>query len=193
MSRNGEVDLDLLGETRRFRLGIGDLEALQDATDVGPAEHLHRLFLGEEYTFRHAREVVRVGLIGGGLGVSEAYALARALEDIPTVQVIALATLIMTAGLEGATDERVSIRGSKATVELPNGKIAFADFYAAAAAMKLPSDDMRAMSLWQFAAYVAGHNKANDPNGVDPLSSAEEDALWNLVSQPPEDGGSRPL
>lgn len=189
MSRNGEVDLDIAGETHRFRLSIGDLEALQEATDIGATEHLHRLFVGRDYTFRHVREIIRAGLIGGGMPVPQAYAILRTLDDMPAVEAVALATLVMAAGLEAPDDERLpSGKGGEQTLPMPNGKVAFATFYAAAAAMKLPTADMRAMSLWQFAAYVAGNNKANDPKSVDPLTSQEEDALWDWMNQTPPGG-----
>lgn len=189
MSRNGEVDLDIAGETHRFRLGIGDLEALQEATDTGAAEHLHRLFLGRDYTFRHVREIIRVGLIGGGMPVPHAYAIQRTLDDMPTVEAVALATLVMAAALEAPDDERLPAgKSADPTIPMPNGKVAFAAFYGAAAIMKLPVADVRAMSLWQFAACVAGNNKANDPKAVDPLTLQEEDALWNWMNQPPLEG-----
>ncbi len=36
MSRDGHIDLALEDATHRFRLAIGDLEALQEATGRGP-------------------------------------------------------------------------------------------------------------------------------------------------------------
>ena len=40
------------------------------------------------------------------------------------------------------------------------------------------------MSLWQFAAYVAGFNRAQNPDKPDPLSDAEEDALFAWINEP---------
>lgn len=183
MSRNGSVDLDLGGVTYRFRLAIGDLESLQEATNVGAPEHLFRLFSNGEHVFRHTREIVRHGLIGGGMDVSDASRIARGLDDMPTVRVIATATLIMAAALEGAEDERLPTGRGKETLPMENGKMSFAAFYAAAAAMKLSADDVRSMSLWTFGAYLNGHNRANDPDSVDPLTLQEEDALWDALKE----------
>ncbi|KQT08528.1 hypothetical protein ASG40_11660 [Methylobacterium sp. Leaf399] len=192
MSRNGSVDLELGDETYRFRLGIGDLESLQEETDVGAPEHLYRLFSSTDHTFRHTREIVRAGLIGGGMAVTEASRIARGLDDMPTVRVIATATLIMAAALEGAEDERLPASKGKDVPPMDNGKMPFLAFYASAAAMKLSVADVRSMSLWQFSAYLDGHNRANDPNAVDPLSANEEDALWNWISATPEGEASAP-
>lgn len=192
MSRNGSVDLELGDETYRFRLGIGDLESLQEETDVGAPEHLYRLFSGGDHTFRHTREIVRAGLIGGGMDVAEASRIARGLDDMPTVRVIATATLIMAAALEGAEDERLPAAKGKEAAKMDNGKMPFLSFYASAAAMKLSPADVRAMSLWQFAAYVDGFNRANDPKAVDPLTNSEEDALWDWINAPQEDGATDP-
>lgn len=185
MSRDGSVDLDLGGETYRFRLAIGDLEALQEETGIGAAEHLHRLYVGESACFRHLRAILRTGLIGGGMAVPAAHAVARGLDERPLVPLLAAASLVIAAALEGADDEPLPHRASKDHgPPLPDGKMPFRTFYEAAAAMHLPTADMRAMSLWQFAAYVAGWNRAQNPDAPDPLSDQEEDALWDYLNSP---------
>lgn len=187
MSRDGSIDLELGDRTHRFRLAIGELEKLQEETGVGAAEHLYRLHVSENAAWRHVRAILLVGLIGGGLGVSEAHAIARGLDDMPAVRAIAVAALVMAAALEGAEDEPLPHRASKKddAEPLPDGKMAFGTFYEAAAAMQLPSADMRRMSLWQFAAYVAGFNKSQNPDKPDPLTDLEEDALWDWLNSPP--------
>lgn len=187
MSRDGSIDLELGASTYRFRLAIGDLEALQEETGIGAPEHLHRLYVGENACFRHVRAILRTALIGGGMGVSEAHEVSRGLDDMPAVRAIAVAALVIGAGLQGAEDEPLPHRASKKDdrAPLPDEKMAFGTFYEAAAAMQLPSADMRRMSLWQFAAYVAGFNKSQNPDKPDPLSDQEEDALWDWLSSPP--------
>ncbi|GAA0262596.1 hypothetical protein LNAOJCKE_5180 [Methylorubrum aminovorans] len=186
MSRDGSIDLELGANTYRFRLAIGELEKLQEETGIGAPEHLHRLYVGENASWRHVRAILLVGLIGGGLGVSEAHAVARGLDDMPAVRAIAVAALVMAAALEGAEDEPLPHRASKKddSEPLPDGKMAFKAFYEAAAVMQLPHDDMRKMSLWQFHVYVAGYNRGQNPDKPDPLSDQEEDALWNWLNEP---------
>ncbi|ACA20247.1 hypothetical protein M446_5967 [Methylobacterium sp. 4-46] len=180
MSRDGHVDLALGGAVRRFRLAIGDLEALQEATGLGPADLLHRLRTGRPYRFRDVAETLRVALVGGGLGVGEAHALAAGLDGLPCLTVIAAATLALAAGLDGAEDEEVG-RWTRPSPARPDGRMAFAPFYEAAAALGLAVADLRAMSLWQFAAYLDGFNRAHGPDGPEPMSAAEEDRLWAWI------------
>ncbi|AWN54709.1 gene transfer agent family protein [Methylobacterium sp. 17Sr1-1] len=187
MSRDGHIDLALEDATHRFRLAIGDLEALQEATGMGPAALLQRFHAGRQYRFRDVRDVLRLGLIGGGTPVPEAHALARRLDGLACIPLIAKAALVLAAALEGAEDERV---GRPAGPAGPEGRIAFAAFYAAAAAMGLPAADLRAMSLWQLAAYIDGFNRARDPEAADAPTPEEEDALWAWLRGAPDDGSS---
>lgn len=187
MSRDGHVDLDFAGAARRFRLGLGDLETLQEATGLGPGDLLHRLHAGRAYRFADVREVLRAALIGGGAGVGEAHALTAGLDRMPCLAVIATATLALAAGLDGAEDERVGdlARGEPAPGR-PDGRMAFAPFYEAAAAMGLAVADLRAMSLWQFAAYLDGFNRARGaeaqtPTTPAPMTQAEADGLWDWI------------
>lgn len=192
MSRSGIIDLPLCGETRRFRLAIGELEALQEATDVGAAVHLYRLQAGEAYGYRDVRLVLLHGLIGGGLAPTEAHGLASGFERASLVELQAVATLVLAAALEGTEDEELpQSHPDESRPALPDGKIRFADFYGAAAAMKLSAADARAMSLWQFSAYVAGHNRAADPDGVEPLTGSEADGLWEMIRPDAESAGSQ--
>ncbi|AWB20551.1 gene transfer agent family protein [Methylobacterium currus] len=184
MSRDGHIDLALEETTHRFRLAIGDLEALQEATGAGPAALLHRFHAGRLYRFQDVRDVLRLGLIGGGTPVPQAHALARRLDGLPCIPLIAKAALVLAAALEGTEDERV---GRPAGAAGPEGRIAFAAFYGAAAAMGLPAADLRAMSLWQLAAYIDGFNRARDPDAADAPTPAEEDALWAWLRGLPDD------
>jgi hypothetical protein len=180
MSRDGHVDLDLDGATRRFRLALGDFEALQEATGHGPADLLHRFHAGRTYRFADVRDVLRLALIGGGTPVPEAHALADRLDRLPCLAVVAAAILALAAGLEGAEDEPVG-RHARPEPARPDGRMAFAPFYEAAAAMGLPVADLRAMSLWQFAAYLDGFNRAQDPDAPEPMTPEEEESLWAWI------------
>lgn len=104
MSRAAEVRLDFAGEERPFRLGIGQLRALDEACDCGPMELLSRLTSG---TWRIAdlRQTLFEGLKGGGMGDPEATRLIKATVDegplqpfVPLAQAIVLAAVV---GVEG--------------------------------------------------------------------------------------------
>lgn len=54
------------GGEHAFRLGIAELEAIQQITDCGPEHLLHRINSGQWF-LRDLIEVLRCGLIGGGM------------------------------------------------------------------------------------------------------------------------------
>lgn len=106
MSRRGDISFHFGGADRRFQLSIGPLERLQEATDCGPA-HLLKLVQTEEYKTLHIREVLRWGLIGGGMPEVEAAALIKAEVDAkPAWQENAVyASLVLSAAIVGVPDE----------------------------------------------------------------------------------------
>lgn len=184
MSRNGHIDLEFAGRIRRFRLAIGELEELQEVTGVGPVVLLQRFFV-DEHTFLDVREVLRIGLMGGGEDATDAYDLVRDLHARPLVPAIAAATVVLTTALEPDQQEPIEPDAPKdgsPKKELPNGQMAFAEFYKGASVMGLTVDDVRRMSLWQFSAFVKGHNEAHDPKAGKSLSEDEAEALWREIS-----------
>ncbi|MDB5618214.1 gene transfer agent family protein [Tardiphaga sp.] len=74
MSRNGACELVWAGDSRTFRLGIGELLALQDRLDAGPAEVANRLRSGN-WRVQDVQETFRIGLIGAGVDPKKAKAL----------------------------------------------------------------------------------------------------------------------
>lgn len=66
MSRRAIIERPFADGRYSFRLGVGELELLQEATDCGPMELQQRLLRG---LWRQAdvRETLRLGLIGGGM------------------------------------------------------------------------------------------------------------------------------
>ncbi|MEZ0169930.1 gene transfer agent family protein [Microvirga sp. TS319] len=184
MSRNGHIDLEFAGRIRRFRLAIGELEELQEATGVGPVVLLQRFF-ADEHSFVDVREVLRIGLMGGGEEAPEAYDLVRDLHERPVVPAIAAATVVLTAALERDQQEPIEPEAPKDAApkkELPNGQMAFSEFYKGASIIGLTVADVRQMSLWQFSAFVKGHNEAHDPKAGKTLSEDEAEALWREIS-----------
>lgn len=113
MSRGGEVRFDWAGEERTFRLAIGELRLLQEATDAGPMELLRRIQEGS-WRIDDLREVLRLGLIGGGLHPDKEVApLIRLYIDkgldtaggYAPLDLVPPASAVLLAALSGARDE----------------------------------------------------------------------------------------
>jgi hypothetical protein len=105
MSRNAEVTLDFADDTYRFRMAWGQLSQLQEACDAGPFVILGRL-RGGTWKMEDISNVIRLGLIGGGLEPIKALKLVRAyVEDRPPLESHMFAVAILTAGLIGSPDE----------------------------------------------------------------------------------------
>jgi len=105
VSRSATVDLAFGDDEHRFRLAIGQLEELQEKTGVSPFTLLARL-VAMQPMVRDAREVIRIGLIGGGMAPAAALALTRRYADErPMAESIPAATTILSAALFGVADE----------------------------------------------------------------------------------------
>lgn len=65
MSRDGSIELLWAGDLRRFRLGIGEMLALQEKLDAGPQQIANR-FATQQWRVQDAQETIRLGLIGAG-------------------------------------------------------------------------------------------------------------------------------
>lgn len=73
MSRSATIHLPF-DEERPFRLGIGQLEELQERTDAGPEELYARLGAGR-WRVADVQQTLRLGLIGAGLAAVDAKVL----------------------------------------------------------------------------------------------------------------------
>jgi len=105
MSRAAEVRLDFAGEERLFRLGIGQLRALDEVCDCGPMELLTRLSSGQWRT-NDLRESLFQGLKGGGMADGEASKLIKSTVDVgPLQQYVPLAYSVILAAVVGVEDE----------------------------------------------------------------------------------------
>ena len=104
MSRNASIELDFADGTYRFRLAIGQWEELDEKTNRGP-EELLRMTVDGTWRPLHLREVIRLGLIGGGLESGKALALVkRYFDNEPLGQHVALVARILEVALIGAPD-----------------------------------------------------------------------------------------
>lgn len=106
MSRDASVLLPFPdGEDYNFRLAWGQLIKLQEARNAGPFVIYTRLF-DQTWMVEDIREVIRYGLIGGGMDPARAKKLILEYieADVP-LAALPLAQRIMTAGLIGPDDE----------------------------------------------------------------------------------------
>lgn len=102
-----KVELNWEGGEHIFALRIGELRALQDKCDAGPEEVFNRLRLGS-WRVNDILEVIRLGLIGGGMSRAEAGPLvAQITEDRPILSFKITAIAILAASLLGVKDDPV--------------------------------------------------------------------------------------
>lgn len=105
MSRDASIDFDWADGHHTFRLPLGQLRELQEKTGVGPLRLFHRLMDGS-WMADDAREVMRLGLIGGGMEPLEALRLIQRYVDArPLMETQAPALLVMGAALHGTEQE----------------------------------------------------------------------------------------
>lgn len=115
MARDAAITLDFGDGTYRFRLGYGELMELQEALDAGPW-YLLAQFSGlatmmlnpvaiKGLSVKALREVIRIGLIGGGMKPGEALRLVRLyVEARPPDECVNTAYQVLLAALSGAPD-----------------------------------------------------------------------------------------
>jgi hypothetical protein len=90
-----------------FCLNNGAIKMLQEARDTGPLV-LFALFERGMWKVEDIREVIRCGLIGGGMAPAQALKLVITYVDgRPPMENVALAQKVLGAGLVGAVDEPV--------------------------------------------------------------------------------------
>ncbi|OHV84155.1 gene transfer agent family protein [Rhizobium sp. LCM 4573] len=105
MSRDAAITLTWADGDFKFRLGWGELEELQEKTDAGPYVVLQRLHAGN-WRMQDVSNVIRMGLIGGGVPPEEAIKKVRYyVEQRPPMENLPFAIAILSAGLLGAPDE----------------------------------------------------------------------------------------
>jgi hypothetical protein len=119
VSRDGRVEIEWPDERRAFRLGIGELEELQERTGAGPAEVLRRLYHGT-WKVAEVREPLRLGLIGGGMSAADALKLVnRYAGPGQLMDAVVPAMTVVNAALNGVPDEPV---GNGSAVEEAEGQ-----------------------------------------------------------------------
>lgn len=105
MSRDAKITTAWADGDYTFRMGWGELVELQEKTDAGPYVVLRRLYDGT-WKMQDIVNVIRLGLIGGGMVPVDALKLVRTyVEARPPLENITAATAVLAAGLMGADDE----------------------------------------------------------------------------------------
>lgn len=105
MSRDASITLPFADGDYTFRLAWGELKLLQEAVDAGPFVVANRLINGT-WRVEDISNVIRLGLIGGGLAPDKALSLVRAyVESRPPMETVMLAAGIIGAAVRGAPDE----------------------------------------------------------------------------------------
>ncbi|MEG4645194.1 tail tube GTA-gp10-like protein [Paracoccus pantotrophus] len=95
------------GGEHAVRLGIAEAEVIQQHTDCGPEFLLNRISLGQ-WELPHLMEVIRNGLIGGGMDEVDAKRLVdRVVAQQPWIALKRPAMEILSLALYGPPDDPV--------------------------------------------------------------------------------------
>ena len=106
MSADGSIEITWADDQHRFRLPIGGLRELQDKTNAGPAEILERFRAGT-WRVDDVREVIRIGLIGGGKQPTASLSLViRYVDGRPLMESVPVAFSVLAAALIGVPDDQ---------------------------------------------------------------------------------------
>jgi len=108
------------GGAHDFALPLGELRALQDATNKGPEELLETL-VSRTWRIEDVIQVIKFGLCGGGMDRKDAAPLAsNTVEERPYLESSLLAKAIMTVALYGPEDDPLG-KPKRATSPQENG------------------------------------------------------------------------
>lgn len=121
-SGHGFVTLTWADGDHTFRLAWGAWAEIQEKCDCGPAELLDRILV-KRWRANDLFEVIRLGLIGGGMSATDALIKARRyVQDRPLLESVPVAIQIVTAALLGPQDDVVPVGEQSATKEPATGK-----------------------------------------------------------------------
>lgn len=119
--RSPHIEQDWADGTYRFALPIAQLRELQERTGVGPLALYNRILSGE-WRVDDMAEVVRLGLIGGGMKPVDAMGKVRAyVEPRPLMESVDPALRVLERALlpepdEGAGDDADDQKKSPMTI-----------------------------------------------------------------------------
>lgn len=120
MSRDASTVEDFATGSFQFRLAWGELEKLQEETNVGPYVVLDRLVSGRWHV-GDISAVIRLGLIGGGEKPADAIRLVRQyVQERPPLESLWLAQKVLAVAVAGASEEIVGKKPEAANQTDPN-------------------------------------------------------------------------
>jgi hypothetical protein len=115
MARDASITLDWADGTHSFRLAWGELAQLQEVCDAGPYVILQRLG-GEAWRIEDISNVIRLGLIGGGMTPADAMKKVRAyVEARPPIENLMTAQAVLGAAVVGAPEEPIGKKPKRRT------------------------------------------------------------------------------
>lgn len=127
--RHAEVLMPWADGEYTFRLSIGGLRELRDKTGVGPHELFERI-LSKKWFVDDLREVIRIGLNGGGTKPTEALRLIGIyfdeqplLESVPVALAILAPALMSPAGDEPKKAKRQSKHRDRSALPTYTGPV----------------------------------------------------------------------
>jgi hypothetical protein len=105
-TRTAKVEAFFGDKEHPFRLGAGELIELDEALEIGPHALFDRLS-DRTWRVQHVKEVIRVGLIGGGMAPQRAAAFVRRyVDELPDwVRNADLARVVVGAAIFGVEVE----------------------------------------------------------------------------------------
>jgi hypothetical protein len=117
MSRDGSCEIAFDGRRTLFKLAWRELMKIQEACDAGPYVVLDRLLSGR-WRLQDISEVIKWGLIGGGMPQADALKLVESeVEGRRPIENLIIAQTILGAGLVGAPEEDVGKKSEAANQE----------------------------------------------------------------------------
>lgn len=113
MSRHGAIELDWADGTFTFRLGLDQIEELEEKRDLSLFTMARRLSPAErDARLADIREVLRLGLIGGGLKPVDAMVKVRKyVDERPVDENRDIAYAVVLAGLARVNSVEVNPSG----------------------------------------------------------------------------------
>ena len=189
-SEDGSVSLQFGDGEYTFRIAFGQWRELQESINkprleigelpIGPMALLRCLLEGNAWP-HDVREVIRLGLIGGGMKTDRALVLIkRHVEGAPYFQNMPTARTVLGGPLCSGrrTTKWEKGRRRRRSGDAAHDRIRFGAVYGLGAAIGLTPDQVDRCSLWQFAACVDGWNKTH---GAEPTPEAPSDAEFDAM------------
>jgi|GEM_PF-642044 len=110
---DSHIEIEWAGEKRFFKLKLGEVRAIETTTGLG-LQRLYKDALAGDWKVDHVREIIRQGLIGGGMAILDADALLKInFDEKPLLQHVSYANAILGAVLIGQENEKLDDEPAK--------------------------------------------------------------------------------